>query len=137
MPRTREMLQAMKRSDATAAVFWHNNRGRVDAQRSKRARVLKPRRFLTMDRGLKAAAKRAGIVDLRWHDLRRTCGCRLLQDHGLSIEKVSKWLGHSSTAITERAYAFLNVEQLHKAIERKAPALERPIIEGEAVENAS
>lgn len=75
----------------------------------------------------------AGVPDVRWHDLRRTCGCRLLQDHGLSIEKVSKWLGHQSIAVTERAYAFLNVEHLHKAIEH-APALERPVIEGEAEE---
>lgn len=132
MPRTRDILEAIPHSEKTAAVFWHNNRGRVDEQRGRR--VLKPRRFLTMDRGLKAAAKRAGIVDLRWHDLRRTCGCRLLQDHGLSIEKVSKWLGHSSIAVTERAYAFLHVEQLHKAIKRPAPALEMRTIEGEGVE---
>lgn len=122
LPRTRAIVKGLPRSDLPF-VFWHNDR----------ARRRKPRRFLTMDRGLKAAARRAGIPDLRWHDLRRTCGCRLLQDHGLSIEKVSKWLGHSSIAITERAYAFLNVEHLHKAIER-APALERPVIEGEGVE---
>lgn len=130
LPRSRALLQVTARSDIPF-VFWHTDKkGRYHRRR--------PRRFLTMDRGLKAAARRAGIPDLRWHDLRRTCGCRLLQDHGLSIEKVSKWLGHSSSAITERAYAFLNVEHLHKAIER-APALERPLIEGEVSEvgNAS
>ncbi len=131
LPRTRALMRTLKKSDKTDAVFWHNSRGGV----VKTRRVVRkaPRRFLTMDRGLKAAARRAGIPDLRWHDLRRTCGCRLLQDHGLSIEKVSKWLGHQSIAVTERAYAFLNVEHLHKAIEH-APALERPVIEGEVME---
>lgn len=123
LPRARAVLADLPRNEKTDAVFWH-----ADLRRRR-----KPRRFLTVDRGLKAAAKRAGIKDLRWHDLRRTCGCRLLQDMGLSMEKVSKWLGHSSIAVTERAYAFLHVEHLHKAIEH-APALERPVIEGEAEE---
>lgn len=130
LPRTRALMRTLNKSDKTAAVFWHNSRGGVVKKRGNRKA---PRRFLTMDRGLKAAARRACIPDVRWHDLRRTCGCRLLQDHGLSIEKVSKWLGHSSIAVTERAYAFLNVEHLHKAIEH-APALERPVIEGDSVE---
>ncbi len=60
----------------------------------------------------------AGIMDLTIHDLRRTCGCRLLQDRRMSMEEVSKWLGHSSITVTERVYAFLQVEHLHRAVER-------------------
>ena len=131
LPRVRAIVKTLPRSDKVATVFWHNSRGGVVKKRGINRKA--PRRFLTMDRGLKAAARRAGVPDVRWHDLRRTCGCRLLQDHGLSIEKVSKWLGHQSIAVTERAYAFLNVEHLHKAIEH-APALERPVIEGDMVE---
>jgi integrase/recombinase XerD len=67
---------------------------------------------------LKAAARKAGIEDLTLHDLRRTCGCRLLQDYGASMEVVSRWLGHSSIVVTERCYAFLRVEDLHRAIEK-------------------
>lgn len=63
-----------------------------------------------------AAIKGAGLKDLIWHDLRRTSGCRLLQDHGLSMEKVRDWLGHKSVTVTERSYAFLTVENLHTAI---------------------
>lgn len=74
-------------------------------------------RFTHLNRGLAGAAKRAGIRPLTWHDLRRTCGCRLLQDHGLSMEEVSRWLGHSSTEVTEKRYAFLETEHLHRAIE--------------------
>jgi len=73
-------------------------------------------RYADLAPWLKATAAEVGITDLRWHDLRRTCGCRLLQDHGLPMEKVSLWLGHSSIAITERAYAFLDVRHLHAAI---------------------
>lgn len=70
-------------------------------------------RFVHMDKALKAAARRAGIADLRWHDLRRTCGCRCLQDRGMSMEQVRDLLGHSSVVVTERSYAFLHVDQLH------------------------
>lgn len=73
-------------------------------------------RYGKLTRGLTAAAKRAGIKHLRWHDLRRTCGCRLLQDRKASMEEVSKWLGHESITQTERAYAFLENEQLHERV---------------------
>lgn len=72
-----------------------------------------------MLKALKAAAKRAGVDDLIWHDLRRTCGCRLLQDYDASMEKVRDWLGHSSVAVTEQRYAFLRIEDLHSMVSRK------------------
>lgn len=107
MPAALKVLEGLPRSDRVPHVFWH-----MDLRRSR-----KPRRLNTMDRGLKAAARRAGIKDLRWHDLRRTCGCRLLQDHRASMETVSKWLGHSSVKVTEASYAFLTIEHLHRAIQ--------------------
>lgn len=55
------------------------------------------------------------IPDLNWHDLRRTCGCRLLQDYRMPIEKVSRWLGHHSIAVTQEHYAFLEIKHLHSA----------------------
>ena len=63
-----------------------------------------------------AACARAGVNGLIWHDLRRTSGCRLLQDRGLSMKKVADWLGHLSSAVTERSYAFLEAGDLHNAI---------------------
>lgn len=39
-----------------------------------------------------------------WHKFRRTYASRLVQK-GVSIEKVSKWLGHSTIGITEKHYA--------------------------------
>jgi integrase len=72
----------------------------------------------TVWEALKKAARKAGIEGLTLHDLRRTCGCRLLQDYGTSMEIVSRWLGHSSIVVTERCYAFLRVEDLHRAVEK-------------------
>ena len=71
---------------------------------------------------LKATAKRAGVKTLVWHDLRRTCGCRLLQDYSMSMEEVCKWLGHSSVVVTEKRYAFLHVDGLHNKIKRAETA---------------
>ena len=44
--------------------------------------------------------------DVSPHTLRRTFGSHLL-NHGLRLEVVSKLLGHSTTTITEQAYAQL------------------------------
>jgi len=68
------------------------------------------RRYLQMNKGLKAAMRRAKIEDLQWHDLRRTAGCRWLQRDGKSMEEVSLLLGHSSVLVTEKRYAFLEAE---------------------------
>lgn len=87
-------LQSVPRHFKSPYVFWHR-----DGQK-----------FRHLDRGFKAAVRRAGLRDVRWHDLRRTHGCRLLQDHGWSIEMVQAQLGHSTVTQTQRVYAFLEVE---------------------------
>lgn len=71
-------------------------------------------RYGKLTRGLAGAAHRAEINDLRWHDLRRTCGSWMLQA-GTPMEVVKKWLGHKSIVVTERSYAFLDNEALHRA----------------------
>jgi len=74
--------------------------------------------YTTRKTGFRAAVRRSGVKYLSWHDLRRTCGCRLLQDHGLSLIQVRDWLGHLTIQQTERAYAFLTVENLKEAINK-------------------
>jgi integrase len=88
-------LRALPRHIKSRLVFWHRDGACL-------------RHF---DHGFKAAARRAKIVDLRCHDLRRTHGYRLLQDHGWSIEMVQAQLGHQNVTQTQKAYAFLEVEQ--------------------------
>jgi integrase len=89
------VLQALPRHIKSRLVFWHRDGAR----------------FRHFDRGFKAAAGRAKIDDIRWHDLRRTHGCRLLQDYGRSIEMVQAQLGHQGVMQTQKAYAFLEIEQ--------------------------
>lgn len=73
-------------------------------------------RYRQMNKGLKAAMRRAGITDLRWHDLRRTAGCRWLQRDGKSMAEVSLLLGHSSVAVTEQRYAFLEADAVAESL---------------------
>jgi Site-specific recombinase XerD len=73
-------------------------------------------RYGQMNIGLKNAARRAGIKDLRWHDLRRTAGCRWLQRDSKTMAEVSIMLGHSSIAVTEQRYAFLEAEAVAQSI---------------------
>jgi integrase len=72
----------------------------------------------TMWEGLQKGCRRAGVAPASWHDLRRTCGCRLLQELGLSIQEVSLWLGHADVRITQQRYAFLRISDLHRALSR-------------------
>jgi integrase len=67
-------------------------------------------RYVQMNKGLTACARRAKVDDVRWHDFRRTAGCRWLQRDGRSMEEVSLLLGHSSVTVTEKIYAFLDAE---------------------------
>jgi integrase len=109
LPRSAQILAQLPRHFRSRYVFCHANGDR----------------FGHMDKGMKAARRRAGLNALRWHDLRRTCGCRLLQDHGLSMEGVKEWLGHHSVTVTEKAYAFLEIEDLHRAVQKSAGAAQK------------
>lgn len=42
-----------------------------------------------------------------------------------TMDEVAKWLGHSSVRVTERHYAFLRVEHLHRALARNVVKLKR------------
>lgn len=54
-----------------------------------------------LDRILRKRAKRAGVADVDWHDLRRTTASNLL-DAGADIAVVAKILGHSNVQTTAR-----------------------------------
>lgn len=100
LPRSQKVLKALPRHSSSLYVIH----GRVG------------QRYHELWHRMQDAAAFAGIEDITVHDLRRTCGVRLLRDHKLSMEQVSKWLGHSSVKVTERVYAFLTVDDLHKAV---------------------
>jgi integrase len=64
-----------------------------------------------------SCARSTGIKGLIWHDLRRTCGYRRLQDDRWPIERVPQFLGHQNVQVTRQHFAFLNVE--HQLAEMK------------------
>ncbi len=53
------------------------------------------------DRAWAAACRRAGIVDLRWHDLRHEYASRLVE-RGVPLSQVRDLLGHASIVTPER-----------------------------------
>ena len=57
-----------------------------------------------MPRHFKPLLRRAGLPDVRFHDLRHTC-TTLLFTRGLHPKIVSEMLGHSSVAITLDVYS--------------------------------
>ncbi|MFC2160140.1 tyrosine-type recombinase/integrase [Acidobacteriota bacterium] len=66
-------------------------------------------------RGFENACRRASIEKLRWHDLRHTFSCRLVQK-GCDIETLRALLGHHSITITER-YIHTNKSQKKQAVD--------------------
>ena len=57
-------------------------------------------------RALRSACKRAGIEGISFHNLRKTCASRLVQNN-VPIHYVSKILGHTTVDITASYYADL------------------------------
>jgi integrase len=81
--------------------------------------------------------ERAGVPDITFHDLRRHVGTVLINS-GERLEVVSKLLGHSSVAVTQRSYAHLTTDATRAAFATLAtrlpdvapvlpPALKRPV----------
>lgn len=67
-------------------------------------------------------AERAKAPDITFHDLRRHVGT-LLINAGERLEVVSKLLGHSTVAVTQRSYAHLATEATRGAFEQLGRAM--------------
>lgn len=68
-------------------------------------------RVRSIRKGYSAALARAGLKDVRIHQIRHTVAVRMLSA-GRPIEEVSQFLGHSNTAITYKTYARFLPEHL-------------------------
>lgn len=121
LPRTQAILAQIPRHETCPLVLWHRNgKGFFDLNNPLKElcgirRKLGPKSLARL-KSDRPEAPPPAVADIHWHDLRRTCGCRLLQDHKLPMEQVSQWLGHASLAQTQRAYAFLKVDNLHHSV---------------------
>ncbi len=83
----RELLGELCRSAPGGYLFTDEQGGRL-----KRARV---------DHFFRKACERAGVANLRFHDLRHEYGSRL-GDADVNLKKISRLMGHSNTRQTER-----------------------------------
>lgn len=112
LPRTYAILREMMAEQPRSLYLFH----RADGHRiSEKTRNLR--------RDLIKAAKRSGIDEhLTWHDLRRTCATRLIQDYKMPLHEVSAWVGHGDVKLTAKRYAFLGADALHERI-AEAPQL--------------
>lgn len=93
------VLERIPRHDKTDLVLWRCRTGK---------------RVKDLNHTFQRYAAAVKVEDVHIHDLRRTAGCRMLQDLRMDMAAVSKVLGHSSVVMTEKAYAFLKVENLHQ-----------------------
>lgn len=101
LPRARRIIEMLPDNKHTDLLLWRTAMG-------------KP--FADLNKTFQGIARGVGVYDVEVHDLRRTCGCRLLQDYRVKMAEVSAWLGHASVEMTEKVYAFLKTENLHDAI---------------------
>ena len=65
-------------------------------------------------KGFRAACKRAGIENFRFHDLRHSFASHLIME-GVDIRTVQELLGHKTIAMTLR-YTHLIQSHLHNAV---------------------
>jgi integrase len=71
-------------------------------------------RVLSVKKGFKTAARRAGLLDVTPHTLRHTAASWMAQD-GVPMLQISRYLAHSDMRVTERRYAHLTPEHLRLA----------------------
>lgn len=67
--------------------------------------------------GFRRARERAGMPEVQFRDLRRSCGTLLVQQ-GVDIFVVSKILGHSSVTVTQVHYAHLQMKQMRAGLNK-------------------
>jgi len=83
-----------------------------------------------VNKGVMEAARRARVKGVTPYVLRHTAGVWMAQD-GVPMEQISQFMGHTTTAVTERVYARFHPEYLRRAagalqIGNDAPMLEGP-----------
>lgn len=77
--------------------------------------------------GFRRAREAAGMPWVTFHDLRRSCAS-LMIEAGVDLYVVSKLLGHSSVAVTQSRYAYMQVDKIKAGLEATFSAQNAPAI---------
>ncbi len=94
-----ELLKRLRRSSRSDYVFCHEDGSP----------------FSKVDKGFRGACKRAGIKNLRFHDLRHTFASHLVMN-GVDLKTIQELLGHKSLEMTLR-YAHLSPDHKRRAVD--------------------
>jgi len=73
--------------------------------------------FEGLKTGFRRARVAAGMPHVTFHDLRRSCGTLMIQA-GVDLYVVSKLLGHSSVAVTQKRYGLLQIDKVREGLDR-------------------
>lgn len=73
--------------------------------------------FEGLKTGFRRARKAAGMPEMTFHDLRRSTATQMIAA-GVDLYVVSKVLGHSSVAVTQKRYAHLYIDRIREGMER-------------------
>lgn len=73
--------------------------------------------FEGLKTGFRRARIAAGMPNVQYRDLRRSCGTMLVQ-LGVPLHIIAAILGHSSVKVTERVYAHLAPRQVYEGLHR-------------------
>ncbi len=95
----------------------------------KRDGRLFPVTLRSIQRDMREAASRAGLVGITPHVLRHTAATWMLGEHGLPLITASRMLGHSTSAITDQVYTHIIPPHLlaaSKALESTLAGRMRP-----------
>ena len=69
-----------------------------------------------------------GLRKIRYHDLRHTC-VAILMAHGVPLEQIQRWVGHSEIGTTNDIYGHMEFATKLQAAEKMATALfDNPIL---------
>ncbi|WP_405599702.1 site-specific integrase [Streptomyces sp. NBC_01410] len=75
-----------------------------------------------LNRAFETLSRRAGIRQVRFHDLRHTCAS-LLHEQGADARTIMEVLGHSSIRVTMDVYTFVRLDTQRAAFDRVSDAL--------------
>ncbi|MBT2389936.1 site-specific integrase [Streptomyces sp. ISL-1] len=75
-----------------------------------------------LNRAFEVVSRRAGIRQVRFHDLRHTCAS-LLHEQGADARTIMEVLGHSSIRVTMDVYTFVRLDTQRAAFDRVSDAL--------------
>lgn len=105
VPMHDELLEALDHPSSASGPCWPGT-----DENGRRGRTY-------MKGAINGIGKLAEVEKLGWHLLRHTFASHLVME-GVSIFKVSRFLGHSTVRVTEDHYAHLAPERLHADINR-------------------